>query len=222
MARARYPWQLLPKLASEIEHGQRAQARRDLDALLAIIAESSGDDLTLRKLRCAQMISACLRGAHAGGALSERLLRDNLQLLRTLAELPGWPPIVQRMRRYVDGLLRQVRPNHRTHMERVVAEVRRGMQTPAGMGRSLAQHANALQVSMGHLSRSFAATVGRTFREELRRVRIEAACRLLRGTDLKISVIAHRVGLRDPSQFASDFRRETGVTPGAYRLRHRA
>jgi AraC-like DNA-binding protein len=220
MARSRYPWQLLPKLASEIEHGQRTEALRDLDALLEIIAESSGAELNLRKLRCAQLVSGCLRGAHAGGAPSETLLDQNLRVLKTLTTLATWKSVTGCIHRYVDRLLRQVRTEQRTHMERVVARVRTEMRTTAGMSRSLAQHAEVTGVSVGHLSRSFAAIVGRTYREELRRTRVETGCRLLRETDLKISLIAHRVGVRDPSQFVSAFRRETGVTPGVYRLRH--
>lgn len=220
MAKTRYPWHLLPKLASEIEHGQRAQARRDLDALLDIVAESSGEDLTLRKLRCAQLVSGCLRGAHAGGAPSETLLDQNLQVLKSLAVLRTWGAVVRCVHRYVDRLLRQVRAEDRSRMERVVAQVCEQMRTTPGMGRSLGEHAQTFGVSVGHLSRSFAAIAGRTFREELRRARIEAGCRLLRETNLKISAIAQRVGVRDPSQFVSDFRRETGLTPGAYRLRH--
>ena len=34
---------------------------------------------------------------------------------------------------------------------------------------------------------------------------------------LKVSTIARRLGFRDPSQFVLDFRRETGLTPGAFR-----
>jgi two-component system response regulator YesN len=76
-------------------------------------------------------------------------------------------------------------------------------------------------VSVGHLSRSFNAIAGRSFREELRTIRMETASRLLAETDLKISVIASRVGLRDPSQFIADFRAEFGVTPGSYRAGRR-
>ncbi|MBI4024290.1 MAG: helix-turn-helix transcriptional regulator [Verrucomicrobia bacterium] len=221
MAPARYPWKLLPRLASAIEHGQREQSRRDLDALLQLIAESSGNNLTLRKLRCAQLVSACLRGAHSGGAASEALLKGHLQFLKVLTGLRTWAGVARRMHGFVSRLLRRVRPANRSHMERVVAQVRQEIRTTAGITRPLAQHAAAFEVSVGYLSRSFAAIAGRTFREELRRVRIETAGRLLRETGLKISAIAGRVGLRDSSQFIADFRAETGVTPGEYRKQHK-
>src|SRR5690349_20232753 len=110
MAAMRYPWKLLPRLATEIEHGEREQARRDLDALLKIIAHRTRNNLTLRKLRCAQLVSACLRGAHSGGAASEPLLTEHLQFLRVLTVLHTWNQITQHMHRYVGRLLRRVRP----------------------------------------------------------------------------------------------------------------
>jgi AraC-like DNA-binding protein len=74
---------------------------------------------------------------------------------------------------------------------------------------------------VGHLSRCFAAISGGTFCEELRHVRIKAACRLLREKGLKVSTVARMVGLKDVSQFIADFRREIGQTPAAYREAHR-
>jgi|GEM_PF-4646089 len=215
MPAPRYPWNLLPQLATAIETGQRNATRQHLDALLAVIAVSSGNDLTLRKLRCAQLVSGCLRGAHHGGVASDLLLREHMRLLKTLAELRTWSAVCRRLHRYVDRLRQQIAPPHRSRMERIVAQVRADL-----LARSLAEHAQAHGVSVGHLSRLFTALTGHTFREELRRARMAKACRLLQETDLKISAIAARLGVCDPSQFSSDFRRATGLTPSQYRVRH--
>jgi AraC-like DNA-binding protein len=48
-------------------------------------------------------------------------------------------------------------------------------------------------------------------------IRTKEAQRLLADSSLKISAVARRVGLKDPSQFIRDFRLITGSTPGAYR-----
>ncbi|MSR65168.1 MAG: AraC family transcriptional regulator [Verrucomicrobiae bacterium] len=217
----RYPWKLLPRLASEVEHGQKGLAHKDLEELLDIIVVDGGSDLSFCKLRCAQLISGCLRGAHRGGASSDRILSEHLRTLKELAALRTWSGVKAKMHRYLDRLLGQVEPKHRSLMERIVGELRADLRTTEGMKRSLAYHAALHRVSVGHLSRSFNAIAGRSFREELRTVRMETASRLLAGTDLKVSVIAGRVGLRDPSQFIADFRAEFGVTPGTYRTGQR-
>ena len=151
--------------------------------------------------------------------MSDALLKSHLQLLHHLTKLRTWPDVARSMRQYLEKLLRSVKPSQGNRMERVVTHVRQKISTTAGMAQSLAQYATIFGVSEGHLSRSFAALVGRTFQEELRRVRMETACRLLRETDLKISMVAAQVGLLDPSRFIANFRAELGVTPGEYRKR---
>ena len=53
----------------------------------------------------------------------------------------------------------------------------------------------------------------------LNRLRIDAACVLLKTTDLPIQKIAARVGIGDPSYFSELFRRHTAVSPVAWRQR---
>ena len=72
------------------------------------------------------------------------------------------------------------------------------------------------------LSRSqFGRQFQRLFRaspsEYLLRVRVNAACRLLAETDLKITDIAHETGFFDHSHFSRTFQRLKGIRPQAYR-----
>jgi AraC-like DNA-binding protein len=85
--------------------------------------------------------------------------------------------------------------------------------------KTLAQYADELGLSTGHLSRTFATVAGRPFRDEIRRLRMEAALRLLKKPEKKIAAIALELGLRSPSQFVADFRRYHGVSPGKFRRR---
>lgn len=214
-----YRWELLPKLAIEIEYGRRKGARRDLSELLDIFVIQSGPDLTLRKLRCAQTASACLRGARCGGAPSVVLLQEHLSFLRRLSGLRSWAGVCRAMHAYVDDLIDKVKPAGRNRMERIVASIREDLRASLADPRTLAQYAAELELSEGHLSRCFAEIAGRPFREELSRLRSEAARKDLLETGHKIGEIARRVGLRSASQFVADFKRQTGVTPGQFRQR---
>lgn len=213
----RYRWELLPRLASEVEFARRGAACRDLAELLEIVAQQSGADLTLRKMRCAQIMSACVRGARLGGGPSALLLGEHIESLRGLSRLRSWTAVKRAMRRYVDRLVSSVRPAGRGRMTRIVASIRDELRATPAESRSLAQYAAELEISEGHLSRTFAAIAGRPFREELCRIRCEAARKLLLETQNKVSVVAGLVGLRSASQFVADFRRQTGVTPGHFR-----
>jgi AraC-like DNA-binding protein len=124
------------------------------------------------------------------------------------------------MHAYVDQLLAQVRLEHRTSIELLVQWMREDMRRSIDKPRTLNQYAASAGVSVSHLSRCFSSNVGQTFRQEQQQIRMESASRLLTDTTLKISAISKLVGLPDPSQFTCDFRRKTGLTPGAYRLSH--
>jgi AraC-like DNA-binding protein len=142
-------------------------------------------------------------------------------MLHKIAQQRTWKGLVGLMHAYLDQLLAQVLPQRRTNVERFVAWMRQDMAATLEGSKSLARYAEAAGLSVRHLSRCFAAIAGRTFREELRHLRTEAACRLLREKGLKVSTVARMVGLKDASQFIADFRRETGQTPAAYREAHR-
>jgi AraC-like DNA-binding protein len=213
-----YPLRLLPKLASEIEHSQREGSHRDLERLLQLTLEQS--KYRLWKFRCAQIGSASMRGAVEGGASGKLLMKEHLQMLNQLSSLRGKNQIQKFMHRYLDQLLDHVAPAQRTNIESAVDQIRKKIRRSLEHPRSLAQYAVTLQVSPEHLSRSFSRIVGHSFRQELRQARTEAACRLLSKTLLKLSVIAQRIGLRDPSQFIADFHSQMGITPGKYRKVH--
>lgn len=68
----------------------------------------------------------------------------------------------------------------------------------------------------------FKQHVGRTVSEELSRVRLEHASRLLRETDLKLESVAHESGLRSAKYLCEVFRAEYDMTPATYRERARA
>jgi AraC family transcriptional regulator len=77
--------------------------------------------------------------------------------------------------------------------------------------------AGAAAMSPFHFLRTFKASVGRTPAQELIRRRIVRAQALLQTTQLPVAEIAFRIGYDNASRFTALFKRETGVTPGAFR-----
>ncbi len=212
----RYPWQLLHRLALRIEQLQIDQAHDDLDRILKVINQDRSR-LDLKKLRCAQVISFCLRGAHRGGAPSNSILDEHLQMLQQLSEQRSWAAVRTKLHTYLDQLLDHVRPERWTDVQRFIAWMRDDMRLSIERPRSLSGYARSAGISPEHLSRSFASIAGQSYRQELRQIRTEEAQQLLIDSSLKIATIARRVGLKDPSQFIRDFRQLTGSTPGEYR-----
>ena len=69
-----------------------------------------------------------------------------------------------------------------------------------------------------HFSRSFEQSIGVGPQRYVMQRRLERATALIRRTNQPLAEMAQRVGFVDQSHLTSIFRRETGVTPGRYRV----
>jgi AraC family transcriptional regulator of adaptative response / methylphosphotriester-DNA alkyltransferase methyltransferase len=82
---------------------------------------------------------------------------------------------------------------------------------------SLDDIARRVASSRRQLQRAFAEIGKTTFRDHLTRVRMQRAADMLSSRGLTVREVAHRVGYRQPAQFAKAFRRYQGVAPSAFR-----
>jgi LacI family transcriptional regulator len=71
------------------------------------------------------------------------------------------------------------------------------------------------------LERKFMQYLGRSPSQELRRLRINQARKLLSQTDLAMQEIAEACGYATYSYLGTVFKKETGVSPGDYRKQSR-
>ncbi len=82
---------------------------------------------------------------------------------------------------------------------------------------SVSKVADALGISVGHLSRVFKRTTGQTFERYLMMQRVEAAKRMLLEPLATIAETAERCGFSDSAYFARVFRKIAGCSPSEYR-----
>ena len=82
---------------------------------------------------------------------------------------------------------------------------------------SLDDIARRVASSRRQLQRAYAEIGNTTFRDHLTRVRMQRAAGMLVARGLTVREVAHRVGYRQPAQFAKAFRRHQGVAPSAFR-----
>jgi AraC family transcriptional regulator of adaptative response / methylphosphotriester-DNA alkyltransferase methyltransferase len=90
-----------------------------------------------------------------------------------------------------------------------------------GSDLSLDEIARRVASSRRQLQRAYAEIGGTTFRDHLTGVRMDKAAELLATRGLTVREVAHRVGYRQPAQFAKAFRRHLGVAPSDYRAEGR-
>ena len=87
---------------------------------------------------------------------------------------------------------------------------------------SLDDIARRVASSRRQLQRAYAEIGQTTFRDHLTRVRMQKAAEMLSTRTLTVREVAHRVGYRQPAQFAKAFRRYQGVAPSDFRAGGRA
>jgi AraC family transcriptional regulator of adaptative response / methylphosphotriester-DNA alkyltransferase methyltransferase len=86
---------------------------------------------------------------------------------------------------------------------------------------SLDDIARRVASSRRQLQRAYAEIGNTTFREHLTGVRMERAGEMLGARGLTVREVAHRVGYRQPAQFAKAFRRHHGASPSTFRAQSR-
>jgi len=72
-----------------------------------------------------------------------------------------------------------------------------------------------------NLTRHFAQETGITPHEFVERARVDAARRLLEGSDRALKAVAHDCGFGTPDRMRMIFSRRLGVTPAQYRASFR-
>ncbi len=80
---------------------------------------------------------------------------------------------------------------------------------------------NVVRISRRKLELGFQRTFGRTPQKEIWRVRVEHAKALLEHTSGKMARIAAQSGFSNAGRLTLIFRKETGMSPHAWRIRHR-
>src|SRR3954466_550241 len=86
---------------------------------------------------------------------------------------------------------------------------------------SLDDIARRVASSRRQLQRAYSEVGDTPFPAHLTRVRMSRAAELLATRELTVRDVAHRVGYRQPAQFAKAFRRYQGVAPSDYRANGR-
>lgn len=122
---------------------------------------------------------------------------------------PG--PVVERES---TGLLGTTDPQLRLAVQR--------MYELASTGAGVKEVVGTLPISRRTFERRFRASFGRPPAQELERIRLDRALRLLRQPEVTIGEIAEKCGFPSLSGFSQCFRRAMGHTPSQWRQRHAA
>jgi AraC family transcriptional regulator len=82
---------------------------------------------------------------------------------------------------------------------------------------TLSDIAAAVDIHPTYLARAFRRQFGCSLGDELRRLRVEFACRKLADADLPLNLVALDAGFADQSHFSKVFKRHMGMTPAQFK-----
>ncbi|MBR6267153.1 MAG: helix-turn-helix transcriptional regulator [Selenomonadaceae bacterium] len=117
----------------------------------------------------------------------------------------------------LDLLLSRIKPAREASFPASVSRFLESVFNPGKMPGTIALYASEIGISENYLSRLVKKHTGRSVGAWIDIVRIQRAKRLLSETSQPIIDIAAAVGIEDQSYFSRIFKKETGLTPSAFR-----
>lgn len=117
----------------------------------------------------------------------------------------------------LDLLLSRIKPNRHSTFPAAVRSFLESVFDPERMPGTIAYYAGQANISENYLSRLVKQYTGRSVGAWIAIVRIQRAKRLLSQTRKSVIDIASDVGIDDQSYFSRLFKKETGMTPSAFR-----
>lgn len=117
----------------------------------------------------------------------------------------------------LDLFLSRIKPDHKALGHPMVNRFLESLFTPDRLPASIAVYAGELGISENYLSRLVKKGTGRSVGAWIDIVRIQRAKQMLLSTALPIIDVAAAVGIEDQSYFSRVFKKETGMTPTAFK-----
>lgn len=117
----------------------------------------------------------------------------------------------------LDLLLSRIKPGEGAALSPAVRRFLEIVFDPDRAGGTISSYAREIGISGNYLSRLVKNSTGHSVGDWIDIVRIQRAKRLLARTSLPIIDVAAAVGVEDQSYFSRLFRKETGMTPSAFR-----
>jgi len=101
--------------------------------------------------------------------------------------------------------------------DRHIAAALRIIREHACEGLDIPMLLKSVPLSRSVLERRFAQILGRSPNEEILRVKVGLACRLLKESDLSLAAVAEKCGFEHAEYFSRLFKKRLGSTPGEFR-----
>lgn len=204
------------KLFDELNHIQL----HDADEFLAQVVREETEDKMLRYYKLNNFIFECARIVkQAGGSPSEILPQINEQNLLDLVKNSSTDDVKAQLGLLLSKMIEYRNENGGTKYSDIIRQAKEYIKSnyaqPSISLNSVAKH---VCMSPNHFSMIFSNETNSTFIGYLTNTRIGKSKELLKSTDMKLSVIADKVGYNEAQYFSYIFKKNTGMSPREYRI----
>lgn len=211
-----FPGELADRLLQHMRQGDLSQALNKLDELGLILREGTYQDF-LQHIRI--LSYRILR------YLKEKNIPDVQRLLQQVRTYPETLETLQNFREVFRDLLESIhrqleQPGRKViaHFKMIEENLKKNYRDPAYCVPSLADD---LDFSPNYLRQIYKNFSGNSLSDEIVRLRVEEACRLLVETGNPVKDIFSPAGFTNYNSFFTCFKKFTGKTPAEYRRTHK-
>ncbi|SJZ69141.1 PucR family transcriptional regulator ligand-binding domain-containing protein [Selenihalanaerobacter shriftii] len=204
-------------LFDEVKYGNRTEVFRLLKEIF-IDMLNSGLEEKLIKTRCLEIAIMLSRAAIEGGVNLETALHLNDQLIKEMDKTNELKDKFDLTKHFVNRYMDLIHEKAKMKNLETVQKVKDFIWDNYSDKLTLDQISSHVYLSASHLSKIFKEATSVTIMEYVNQIRLRESKKLLRKTEMPLNKIAEISGYYDASYFSKVFKRESGITPGQYRL----
>jgi AraC-like DNA-binding protein/ligand-binding sensor protein len=214
-----YPMDKERQLLTALRRGDPDAGKTILNDILAALLFSNPGEYRYIQFRAIELVVLLSRAGTGGLAsgLDQNQLESNSSNIKRIEDAKSIEELTDVLNVMVEQMAEQIFSFQGVRHAAALRKVERFLQENYHRKISLKEVADMSGLSAPYFSAIFKEEMGENFSSYLNQLRVEAASRLLRETNLSLSEIAGACGFEDQSWFSKIFKSYTDLSPGKYR-----
>jgi len=210
-----YPLDKERQLIASLQRGDKKEAEKLLNELLAMLIFSNPDNFRHIQLRTLELAILLTRAGINSGSNTD--MEINARYLKQIQEAKAIEEITGTLHGIMENVAEQITSfqgiPHALAMRKAEAYIKENLTRKI----SLREIAKIAGLSAPYFSTIFKEEMGENLSRYINRLRVEKASKMLLETNASLSEISSECCFQDQSWFSKIFKSFTGISPGKYR-----